>query len=63
MLHLTNTDSFSTKFRRNVQPNTFTQVYNVKIYVKYTTAEKIQLKKAEFFLPALSMLRSGIRDR
>jgi hypothetical protein len=46
MLNLTNTDTFLTKFsinlisRRNVQPNTLYTGIQVKIYVKYTTADK-----------------------
>jgi hypothetical protein len=46
MLNLTNIDSFFTKFsinlisRRSMQPNTLTQGYNGKIYIKFTTAEK-----------------------
>ncbi len=46
MLNLANTDSFLTKFsiklisRRNMQPNTLTQGYQGKIYVKYTTPAK-----------------------
>jgi hypothetical protein len=46
MLKLTNTDSFLTKCsinlisRRNMQPNTLYTGIQVKIYVKYTEADK-----------------------